>query len=193
MAFPTFEHWKAPWEDKDEEFDADVAKKLIYNMSKRASERDAARETEKTEAAAKISELEAKVQEFEDKDLSEVERLRKENERLKTPKTPDDKGNDSLAQARLEIALEKGLTLAQSKRLAGSTREELEADAVAYKAELGGTGAGDGADDGDDDGNEQNDLQQDRSDAPLRGGFNSRGAGIEQFDPDKMAEAVGRY
>lgn len=187
MAFPTFESWKAPWEDKDEEFDADVAKKLIYNMSKRASERDAARETEKTEAATKISELEAKVQEFEDKDLTEVERLRKENERLKTPKGPEKKGDD-LAQARLEIALEKGLTLAQSKRLAGSTREELEADAAAYKAELGGAGA----DDDNDDGNEQSN-EQDRSDIPLRGGFNSRGAGVEQFDPEKMAEAVGRY
>lgn len=34
-----------------------------------------------------------------------------------------------LRAARAEIALEKGLTLAQAKRLVGATREELEADA----------------------------------------------------------------
>lgn len=189
MTFPSFESWKAPWEDKGEDFDADVAKKLIYNMSKRAAEKQASRETEKQADAEKISELETKVQEFEDKDLSEVERLRKENERLKTPKnTTSSKGEGDLTQARLEIALEQGLTLAQSKRLAGSTREELEEDAKAYKAELQGTGSGgNDAGDGDDD-----DWNTDNT-PPLRGGFNRQGAGAEVFDPEKMAEAVGRF
>ncbi len=42
----------------------------------------------------------------------------------------------------LEIALDKGLTSAQVNRLQGSTKEELEADADAYLAELGTVGQG---------------------------------------------------
>lgn len=41
-----------------------------------------------------------------------------------------------LAILRTEIATEKGLSLAQARRLIGSTREDLEADADAFKAEL---------------------------------------------------------
>ena len=41
-----------------------------------------------------------------------------------------------LASTRHEVAAEHGLTLAQARRLAGSTREELDADAKAFKAEL---------------------------------------------------------
>lgn len=41
-----------------------------------------------------------------------------------------------LAILRTEIATERGLTLAQARRLIGTTREELEADADAFKSEL---------------------------------------------------------
>lgn len=41
-----------------------------------------------------------------------------------------------LAALRTEVAAERGLTLTQARRLIGSTREELEADADAFKAEL---------------------------------------------------------
>ena len=41
-----------------------------------------------------------------------------------------------LAVLRTEVAAERGLTLAQARRLIGTTRQELEADADAFKAEL---------------------------------------------------------
>jgi len=144
MALPAFADWKRPW--KEEEFDADKAAKLIYNLHKDKEELSEAKATLVTER----DELKGKVQEFEDKDLSEVERLRKENERLKeAPPKVATKGqgssDDTLRADRLEIALEKGLTKAQAARLVGSTRDELEADADAYIEEhnLGGN-AGNG-------------------------------------------------
>lgn len=48
----------------------------------------------------------------------------------------------------LEIALDKGLTTAQVNRLQGSTKEELEADADAYLAELGQTASQGGGNSG---------------------------------------------
>jgi len=53
---------------------------------------------------------------------------------------------DAEARAlRLEVAAEKGLTLAQAKRLVGSTKEELEADAAELLESFGasnGNGGG---------------------------------------------------
>lgn len=147
MALPKFEDWKRPW--KEEEFDAEKAAKLIYNLHKDKEALAEAKTTLTTERDA----LQTKVTEFEDKDLSEVEKLRKENERLKNgtgpkpePKAPAADGDD-LEKARLEIALEKGLTLKEAKRLAGSTREELESDADDYLEETGrgATGGEDGS------------------------------------------------
>lgn len=73
---------------------------------------------------AKISELEAKLKEFVDRDKTEAEKtaeklagLEKSNER------------NAAKALRLEIAIDKGLPKALAARLQGSTREELEADA----------------------------------------------------------------
>ncbi len=44
--------------------------------------------------------------------------------------------------ARLEVALEKGLTLTQAKRLVGTTKDELAADADELLADLGGKSGG---------------------------------------------------
>ncbi|HLT40001.1 MAG TPA: hypothetical protein VK034_27160 [Enhygromyxa sp.] len=201
MAFPAFELWQAPWEKKGEEFDAETAKKFIYNLQKEADTAKGTRATERQADKDRISELETKVQQFEEKDLTEVERLRKEIERLKAP-AEGPKGNDDLDRARLEIALDKGLTLQQSKRLAGTTREELEADADAYKAEVSGEQEQDGGE-----GRDRNELldldaengggempsnrpQQNRR---LVGGYGSGAGGGETLDPSKMAEAIGRY
>jgi len=68
--------------------------------------------------------LRLKLKEFEDRDKTEAQRLQEERDALKAER-------DSLQQAQLrrEVADEKGLTPAQARRLVGSTREELEADA----------------------------------------------------------------
>ena len=136
-----FEDWTPPW--KDDEFDADKAARLIYNLH--VEKQTASEKAEKalTERDEKITELSGKVEEYETKDLNEVERLKRENEKLKQGKS-EPSSTDDLTAARLEIALDKGLTKAQAKRLAGSTREELEADADAYIEEHGLSKAGEG-------------------------------------------------
>lgn len=138
---PPFDEWKRPWQEG--EFDAEKAAKLIYNLHKdkeTRSERIAELEGEKTE-------LEGKVEEYETKDLSEIDRLKRENEKLRTGEKPKEKpaggSGDDLRAERLEIALDKGLTKTQAARLVGTTREELEADADAYIEEHG-LGGGDG-------------------------------------------------
>lgn len=73
-----------------------------------------------------------KVKEFEDRDLSEQERLTKRSAELQDGLT-----KAQADAAKFEIALDKGLTKSQAKRLQGSTREELEADADELLADLG--------------------------------------------------------
>lgn len=79
---------------------------------------------EKRAAEKRANELEARLKEFEARDLSEQERALKRAEEAETRL----REIESHAM-RLEVASEKGLTPAQAKRLVGSTREELEADA----------------------------------------------------------------
>ena len=68
--------------------------------------------------------LRLKLQEFEDRDKTEAEKV------AERAKAAEDRAAQAESRAlRLEIAFEKGLTPAQAKRLVGSTRDELEADA----------------------------------------------------------------
>jgi len=68
--------------------------------------------------------LRLKLKEYEDRDKTDLQKLQEERDALL-------KERDSLSinQLRREVADEKGLTPAQARRLVGSTREELEADA----------------------------------------------------------------
>lgn len=68
--------------------------------------------------------LRLKLKEFEDRDKTEAQKLQEERDALKAER-------DGLyfENLRREVADEKGLTPAQARRLVGSTREELEADA----------------------------------------------------------------
>lgn len=61
---------------------------------------------------------------FEDKDKTETERLRDELEQLRAASS-----EATVKALRAEVAMSKGLTPAQAKRLVGATLEELEADA----------------------------------------------------------------
>ena len=90
-------------------------------------------EARKWEQRAKQSHAEAKanaeaakrLKEMEDADKSEVERA------AEAAKAAEKRAEEAEARAlRLEIAHEKGLSPSQAKRLVGSSREELEADAA---------------------------------------------------------------
>ena len=81
--------------------------------------------------------LEAKLREHDDKDKSESERL--------TARLADaeKRATDAESKAlRFEVASAKGLTHAQAKRLVGSTKDELEADADELLETFGGAGNG---------------------------------------------------
>lgn len=73
-----------------------------------------------------------KVKEYEDRDKTDAERT---SEKLQT--LEKDLTTAQADAVRFEIALEKGLTKSQAKRLVGSTREELEADADELMKDLG--------------------------------------------------------
>lgn len=78
-----------------------------------------------------------KVKEYEDRDKTDQEKA--------SEKLSDLEKNLTTAQAdavRFEIALEKGLTKNQARRLVGSTRDELETDADELLADLGIDGDG---------------------------------------------------
>lgn len=84
-----------------------------------AAERAARRKAEKD-----AKDLAARLQALEDKDKSELDKLRDENTQLKKDVT------EATAQSlRLEVAAEKGV---KARWLSGSTREELEAAADEY-------------------------------------------------------------
>ena len=89
-------------------------------------------EARKWESRAKASHAEAKanadaakrLKEMEDAEKSEIDRAKE------ATAAAEKRAAEAEAKAlRAEIAAEKGLTLSQAKRLIGSTREELEADA----------------------------------------------------------------
>lgn len=80
--------------------------------------------TRARKAEAEAKELAARVQEFEERDLSEQERLAKSAEEARVAAEKAEAEN-----LRLRIAVEKGLPLDLADRMVGQTREELEADA----------------------------------------------------------------
>lgn len=213
MAFPKFEDWTPPWEKRGEDFDADTAAKFIYNLQRDADAEKAKRtkleadhQTEVTKLTEERDELQGKVTEHEEAELSEVERLRKQVERLqaKPDTSSTKKDGDNLEAARLRIALNKGLTEKQAARLVGDTAEALEADADAYIEEHGLSGSGDENEPGEDPDDNGTGFYNDNagggempSNRPkvrggLRGGFGPSGGGGSD-DPSKLAEYVGRY
>lgn len=100
--------------DPDDNPDPDAGAKKALEAERKAR-RDAERQ---------LKDLQAQVKQREDQDKSESERL---TERLAEAEKRAEAA-ESRAD-RFEVALEKGLDMTRAKRLTGSTREELEADA----------------------------------------------------------------
>lgn len=113
-------------DDKDKDPDKDDPKKTdpkddLGDAGKRAldAERKARRDAEQ-----KLSDLQKRLGDLEDKDKSELQKL---TDRLAVAEKT---AADAEARAlRMEVAVSKGLTAAQAKRLTGATKDELEADA----------------------------------------------------------------
>lgn len=137
MTFPAFADWKSPWEEDESEIDPEKVKKLVYNLKKSEDESkdklkakdDKIAENETALAAYKKAEADAKKA-----NESETQTLQRE---LAEAKEALEKGpKESRNELILRVALEKGLTEAQAKRLAGNTLEELQKDADDYLKDI---------------------------------------------------------
>jgi len=187
MALPKFEDWKAPWETAGEdgetpEFDPAKAKRHQFNL---LSDKEKL-QGQVTTLTAERDEFKQKVEEAAREGETETERLKRE---LAEANEKANKATEkSIETMRLEVALDKGLTKVQAKRLIGSTVEELEADADELLASFGGSGRS--ADDGDDDGEDEGEQPRVR---PQRRASNAGdpkdGSPDKAWDVDKAADA----
>jgi hypothetical protein len=135
---PEYDEWKPAWEKNEGvEFDAEKAKKFIYGLLKQ-------NETLDTKVATVTGErdaLQSKIDEAAREGESETQKLQRElkdaNDKLAA------KAGESVETIKLRVALEKGLTPFQAKRLVGTTEEEISADADEIKTSWGGSGKSD--------------------------------------------------
>lgn len=155
---------KPPW-GSDEEFDPKRAWKLIEGLRGDIGK-------VKTEN----EELRGKVQEHEDASKSDQEKL---EERASTAEKTA--AEATAEAARLRVALKKGLTETQAKRLVGENEEELEKDADELLESFNNP-----SDDGDD-----GETPRRRPTERMRTGA-ARRREPDENDPAKLAEAVPR-
>lgn len=160
------EEWKAPWEvhpetgedvpEDEQEIDRDRLKKYLFGLLT-----DKARlQTTNSETAAKIEELERAVAEAPDAAALATLQTQLADARRQAAEAAKGPGAQAL---KFEIALEKGLTKAQARRLVGETREELEADADELLADLGVRQQQSGKEDPPDEGGEPDGRSQPRN------------------------------
>lgn len=155
----------------DETFDEERAKaKIAKANSEAAGLRKRLKEAE--EKAGKYDELQ-------NEGKSEAEKLTSERDSAKS-----EASKAKLDAARFRVALDKGLTASQAKRLVGENEEELTADADELLKDLGSGDAkeGDTKDDG---------PGGRKPTEALKGGGNPD-AGADDIDPAKAVERIGR-
>jgi len=182
-----FEDYRAPWETEaggETEIDKPKLKRYLFNLiqdKEKAQEREAEVTTER-DALKKAADEKAREGE------SEVDRLKRENQELKAaaekPKGP------TVEELKYRVALEKGLTAKQAKRLQGTTEEELSADADDLLESWGGKSTppdGDGDDDGDDQG-----VTPARQPRQLRNPASGDGDSGKEIDIDKALAQIPR-
>jgi hypothetical protein len=136
------------------------------------AERKARRDAEQA-----LAEVQKKLKDIEDLGKSEVDKLR--DEVAKLAKERDDHATRAL---RLEIATAKGLTVGQAKRLVGTTKEELEADAEELLADFTPANPG---------GTETKPTPGSRPKERLLGGGDPTEQ-PEETDPRKLADLIPR-
>lgn len=131
------------------------------------------------DAERQLKDLQTKVQELEDKDKSETDKLRDQVAQL-----TKERDEHAAKVLRHEVAMAKGLTAAQAKRLAGSTKEELEADADEILETFGGKKP--------DDETGGATPPSRRPVATLNGGSDPTPPEPDETDPTKLAASVPR-
>jgi hypothetical protein len=149
---PDLTDYKPSFVNEDGEItDVKAAIKAFHTLMVDKAKAQDAREdaqVETTEITAERDSLQSKIDSSTDPDTrAELERANK-----RVAKAEADKAASDLRADRIEVAAELGLTPKQAKRLQGSTKEELEADAKELLEDLGiKPGAQQDDDDDDDD------------------------------------------
>jgi hypothetical protein len=140
--------WNAPWETAtgETEIDKPKLKRYLFGIlgdKQKLQESVAAKDTE-------IGELKKAADEKAREGETETQKLEREKKELETKLANASKGDDSSAEVlRLTVALDKGLTKDQAKRLIGTTEDELSKDADELLASFGAGGKTDPEDDPD--------------------------------------------
>src|SRR6476661_681601 len=115
MPVPKFDEFKAPWETEagdDAEIDKDKLKKYIHSL---LVDKDKA-QTARDKAVGERDEAKKALDEKSREGETEVDRLKRENEELRS------KGSEESPEVlKLRVALRKGLTETQARRLIGNT------------------------------------------------------------------------
>lgn len=137
-----------------------------------AAERKARRDAER-----QVTELAGRLKAIEDRDKSDSERHAEENATLKK-----ELETATATSARYKVALEKGLSITQAKRLVGSTEDELSLDADELLTDLGVTDTPTGSETG----------PATRPRPDLTPGSGDPDATPEETDPAKLAALVPR-
>lgn len=140
---PKFEEFKAPWEldaagleiaEDDQKVDPKRIKRHLYNV---LSDKERLQESVKILEADKAA-VQKKLDEAARKDETETDALKRQVEELTKKAAAGEQ--QTVENLKLAVALDKGLTSIQAKRLVGATREELEKDADDLVASFGGGG-----------------------------------------------------
>jgi hypothetical protein len=190
---PKFEEWTPPWGTDDEQLDTDKVKKLIYDLKvdkEVLQDKNATLTTERDNVTRERDDVKRQLDEKSREGESETDKLKREVQELKDAAAAAAKDpKDDVERLKLEVALDKGLTLVQAKRLLGTTKEELEQDADELVASFGGTGNGDNDDD--DDAGDQGDVR--RTPRQVRNSADPKPNASTPINVDKALESIPRY
>lgn len=142
----------------------------------------------RSEAEKALKDATDRLKALEDKDKSETQKAA--DERVAAEKRAEKAEAELL---RITVGSTKGLTPAQARRLVGTTKEELEADADdLLKSFKPNDDAGDGGDKGGDKGDKKDPAGTgSRPTERLAGGSDPTGD-VEESDPRKLAEQIPR-
>jgi hypothetical protein len=125
---PKFEEWQAPWEKSGTEFDAEKAKKFIYDLHTDAEKATEAHKAKVDELTTANTELQTKVTEFTKATETATETAAREAKEAQDRQLAETTKDADLRVARLEVGIELGLSKDDLPRIVGSTKEELLAD-----------------------------------------------------------------
>lgn len=176
-----YEDWEAPWEKDGGEFDADVARRLIYRLTKNNIEYQNRNETLRNEN----EDLTEAAQEAAGEGESGSEGGGKDAEK-ETGKM------DSLLEAKYQAALKHGLDVSDVHRLVGKDAAEIEKDAESLSKRLNPQKSDEedpeeGSEEGEEGEEEEAEMPTRRPSTP-RTDLGRKSGGPTVLDPAKEAE-----